>query len=343
MSGLLDQLPGVDAVTTKAIVMLQDRPVVSMSNWLLTAAIAAEETNRQLQIVTPPTARITHAVRTQLRALWVVKGNEEVYDGLTGRRLIWDGDQFVPNTDTPTLSREWLKPLDGPPQACLQLVARVRYPAAEQTVVGGATEYLLEELTGEPPAGWGTEEPATQLWDTKELTHFCRRWAPRRTMLVVAGKQANGTVEIAVRPAGLEELVTVAIGYQSADTPLPEAIFPVVRRLADDFDLVSLLLIGVGTTNDTTTPARYTGLPDPVALAIGGDGRAAMGPEADRAIAAGAATSIGHDTGLWFPLGTGHTVPDWQTYAGIMRRITAATVHYSANPTPPRLSFTMPS
>jgi hypothetical protein len=343
MNGLLDQLAGVDAVTPKAIIMFQDRPIVSMSSWLLETTSVAEEAQRTLQIVTPPTTRITHAVRTQIPATWVVKGNQETYDGLTGRVLIWDGDLFVPEPGTKRLSREWLRKLDGPPRAALQLTARVRYPAAERTVVGGATEYLLTELTGEPPAGWGTEEPASQPWSTEELTRFCRRWAPRRTMLTVVNKQANGTLEVAVRPAGLEELITVAIRYQGPEAPLPEAIFPTVRRLAEEFDLVSMLLIGVGATADACLPARYTGLADPVALAIGADGRAAMGPEAAEAIEAGTAVSIGHDTGLWFPIGTGHSVPDWQFYAGIMRRITAATVHHSANPTPPSSRFTMPS
>ncbi|MEV5967910.1 DUF6177 family protein [Kribbella sp. NPDC051952] len=358
MTDMLDFVAGADRITEKAIVMMQDREVVGLSSWLLDAAITAERSQRVLQLVTPRTTRVTHAVRTQLLApgtggCWVVNGNDSgpSYDGLSGEPLVWDGNLFVPTGDeeNPKPTPDYLQEQDGI-HASLQLVARVRYPAAEGTIVGGAAEFLLRELAGGPPAGWGTEEPVSQPWDTAELTHFCRRWVPRSTMLTLTGpdgrhgtRPANGVIEIVNRPAGLEESVTLAIGCPGLEAPLPQAIFPVVRQLADEFDLVSMFVLGAGTAADTCTLPRFTGIQDPIALVIGADGRAAMGPEADKAIAAGAATSIGHDAGLWFPIGTGYSEPDWQTFALTMRRITIATAHHSANPAPPPKTFTMPT
>ncbi|WP_405059494.1 DUF6177 family protein [Kribbella sp. NBC_01505] len=339
------EVAGADQTTAEALVMMQDREVLGLSSWVIDAALAAERTDRQLQLVTPPTTRVTHALRTQLLApgavaRWVISDDDQPYDGLNGEPLTWNGEQFVSagDPDNPRPTRAWLTRPDAI-HASLQLVARVRYPAAESTVVGRATEFLLRDLAGGPPAGWGTEEPVTQHWNPRELTRFCRRWSPRRTMLTVTGpapgtttRPANGIVEIGVRPAGLEETVTLAIGQPGLDAPLPEAIFPAIAALADKFELVSLFVLGSGAAADTCTVPRFTGVPDPIALVLGAEGRAAMGPGAAKAIAAGAAKAIGRDSALWFPIGTGYSEPDWQSFAITMRRISIATAHHSATP-----------
>ena len=346
MSGFLDYIAGADLVTEKAVVLMQDRAVIGLSTWLLDAALAAEKANRELQFVTPPTSRVTHAVRTQLLVSgtrWVVQADSP-YDGLTGVPLAWDGELFVPTAEPgkPRPSQHWLASPDIV-HANLQIVARVRHAAVESAVVGGATEFLFRELAGGPPAGWGTEEPVSQPWDTREVTRFCRRWAPRSTLLTVAGEgPASGVIDIDVRPAGLEETATIAIGYQGMEAPLPEALFPAVSELAERFEVVSMFMLGVGGSADACLLPRFTGVADPVALVIGQDGRAAMGPEAAKAVEAGVATSIGHDTALWFPIGTGYCAPDWETFSTTMRRITIATAHHSGEQSTQKVEFTMP-
>ena len=49
----------MDLVTDDVAVVMQDRPVVGLSAWLLDAAAAAEAEGRDVQLVTPPGVRIT--------------------------------------------------------------------------------------------------------------------------------------------------------------------------------------------------------------------------------------------------------------------------------------------
>ena len=58
--------PAIDIRTDKVVVIMQDRPVVGMSAWLVDALAAAEAEGLGVQLVTPATTRLTFAVRTTL-------------------------------------------------------------------------------------------------------------------------------------------------------------------------------------------------------------------------------------------------------------------------------------
>jgi hypothetical protein len=348
VSSELDYVPGIDAITDKALIIEQERPVIGLSTWLLDAAVAAERSDRELQLVTTQDSRITEAVRTQLLTggtRWIVKGPNAHYDGVTGVEVAWDGAQFaqVGGDDAPRLTPDWLaKPATV--ATALQVVARVRYPAAESAVVGRSTAFLIENLAGAPPAGWGTEEPVSQLWNPEELTTFCRRWAPRSTLLTVTGgsRPANGVIEIDVRPAGLEETTTIVVGQGGSRAPSPDDLLPVLCEFTERFEVVSAIFLAAGTAPDTCTLPHYTGFPDPVGLVLGAEARAALGHEATLALKPGTGLSIGDDTCLWFPVGTGNSPQDWVTFAALFRRITMATVKNSGKDQVQARAFRMP-
>ena len=58
--------PAIDLRTDKVVVIMQDRPVVGMSAWLVDALAAAEAADLGVQLVTPATTRLTFAVRSTL-------------------------------------------------------------------------------------------------------------------------------------------------------------------------------------------------------------------------------------------------------------------------------------
>nr|WP_308189717.1 DUF6177 family protein [Streptomyces sp. WAC 00631] len=85
---------GIDVLTARAAVVIQDRPVVAATTWLTDVLGTAARAEREVQILTPPGTRLTLAARTLLArmpARWVVRDEEcGYYDGdraeLAGRR-----------------------------------------------------------------------------------------------------------------------------------------------------------------------------------------------------------------------------------------------------------------
>lgn len=75
------------------------------------------------------------------------------------------------------------------------------------------------ELTDNPPAGWGTAEPANLPWSLRRLTDVAHDRSPEPTWVVVVGspdRPGLATVRISRTTAGVEEDVTLAFGYGAA-------------------------------------------------------------------------------------------------------------------------------
>ncbi|SCF67317.1 hypothetical protein GA0115256_113128 [Streptomyces sp. DconLS] len=110
---------------------------------------------------------------------------------------------------------------------------RAIHPADERLVLGGALEAVWRELTGEPPAGWGTEEPANLPWSPRQLTDVAYERGPRPTWLVAVGSPERpglATVRISRTEGGVEEMPT--------DTEMIRA----AEVLATRHDLQSMLV-----------------------------------------------------------------------------------------------------
>jgi hypothetical protein len=231
--------PAVDVLTDKVAVVIQDRPVVSMTAWLSDAFRAAAAAELGLQIVTPATSRLSPAVRNSLSgwpSRWVVQDERDgYYDGLSGAALQWrdgmfaaveaeagdgagvtdgagraDGDGFRGRVAAS------YRETTGTGDRQLAVSFRTVHAADDRLVLGGALEALWRELTGEPPAGWGTAEPANLPWSLRQLTDLARDRAPDPTWLVVVGspeRPALATVRVSRTTGGVEEDVTLTLGY----------------------------------------------------------------------------------------------------------------------------------
>jgi hypothetical protein len=323
--------PAVDVVTGRVAVVLQDRPVVPLSAWLADAVRVCAGSGRGLQVVTPPEARLTTPLRFALDGpdtRWVVRDatGATCYDGLSGRRLRWGGDAFVPVPADPGTGQA-LAPefVDRETSAGRQLVldVRLRHPATATARLGGALELLCRALTGEPPRGWGTAEPATEPWDRDDLTGFARRRAPAPTLLVVVGggdRPAVGTTRVSRAASGVDEAVTLVVGGAH-----PDALPAVAEELAAAEPLVSLLAQVCPGRTDATWAPRLSGLPVPVGMAVGPGEVARLGLDHALATPVPVAHPIG-DQGrpaVWFHLGDGTSQAGWDRLTAVMRHVGA--------------------
>ncbi|MFJ7334552.1 DUF6177 family protein [Streptomyces sp. NPDC101116] len=278
--------PAVDVLTGTTAVVIQDRPLIAMTSWLSDALRTTAASDRALQIVTPPTARLTLPTRTALRGLpnrWVVQDPEHgYYDGLSGAVLHWKNGTFTPVHDEQGTARvaEAFAPAPGTGDRQLILTLRTRHPADENLVLGRALETAFRHLTGAPPAGWSTAEPINLPWSSRQLTDLARARAPRPTWLVAIGDPGRptlATLRILRTPAGVEEDITLALGYGGDETPPLDAIEEIATALDAEHGLVTLLTSLRAARRDLTVPPRLEAPPVPVAFTLGSDEVEAIG------------------------------------------------------------------
>ncbi|MFD5907657.1 DUF6177 family protein [Streptomyces massasporeus] len=278
--------PAVDVMTDTTAVVIQDRPLIAMTSWLSDALRSAAAAERALQIVTPPSARLTLPTRTALRGLpnrWVVQDAEHgYYDGLSGAVLHWKNGTFTPVHDEQGAARvaETFAPAPDAGDRQLILTLRTRHPADENLVLGRALEMAFRHLTGAPPAGWSTAEPVNLPWSTRQLTDLARSRAPRPTWLVAVGhpdRPALATLRVLRTPAGVEEDITLALGYGGDETPPLDGIEELATALDAEHGLVTLLTTVRAARRDLTVPPSLEAPPVPVTFTLGGEEAEAVG------------------------------------------------------------------
>ncbi|MCO8304495.1 DUF6177 family protein [Streptomyces sp. RKCA744] len=273
--------PAIDVLTDTTAVVLQDRPVIPMTSWLSDALRTAITSDRALHIVTPNTARLTLPTRNALGGhphRWVVQDPQDgYYDGLSGAVLRWHNGTFAPTRatsgTTPVAPAFTNTTETGERQLILAL--RTRHPADDQLILGRALETTWHHLTGAPPNGWSTAEPVNLPWSTRQLTDLARRRAPHPTSLIAIGhpdRPALATIRIARTTAGVEEDITLALGYGEHEPPPLEAIPSLAEALATaDHGLTSMLTSLRHGPRDLTIPPHIATPPNPVALTLGPD------------------------------------------------------------------------
>ncbi|WP_171110513.1 MULTISPECIES: DUF6177 family protein [Streptomyces] len=272
--------PAIDVLTPSTAVVIQDRPLAPLTSWLSDALRTATEGDRALQIVTPPTARLTMPTRTALRGLpnrWVVQDPDHgYYDGLSGAVLHWKGGTFTPVRDeqgtTPVAGA--FSAGAGTGERQLLLTLRTRHPADPDLVLGRALETCFRHLTGTAPAGWSTAEPVNVPWSTRGLADLARSRAPRPTWLIAVGhpdRPALATVRVRRTPAGVEEDIAVALGYGEDEPPPLHALDGLAAELDADHGLVTLLTALRAGRRDLTVPAHAEAPPVPVTFTLGRD------------------------------------------------------------------------
>ncbi|MDO0937150.1 DUF6177 family protein [Streptomyces sp. DG2A-72] len=327
--------PAVDVLTATTAVVIQDRPLVAMASWLADALRTATTADRALQIVTPPTTRLTLPTRTALQGLpnrWVVQDPEHgYYDGLSGAVLHWKNGSFTPVHDeqgTPRVAAAFTPTPDTGDRQLL-LTLRTRHLADKDLVLGRALETAFQHLTGAPPAGWSTAEPVNLPWSNRELTDLARSRAPHPTWFIAVGspnRPALATARVLRTPAGVEENVTLALGYAKGEAPPLAAIEELAAELDAQHGLVTLLTALRTARRDLTVPPRLEHPPIPVAFTLGHDEAERIGPARAEHPPQGTPVQLGltAQTALHYPLGDGTDPQAWTTFQHLTRHLNQA-------------------
>ena len=335
--------PAVDVLTDKVAVVIQDRPVVAMTAWLSDAFRAAAGAELGLQIVTPASTRLSPAVRAGLPgwpSRWVVQDERDGYfDGLSGAVLEWKNGFFAtvvppdptpedPRTPVAATFQEGLAEQGDTGERQLAISFRAVHPADDRLVLGGAVEAVWQAITGEPPSGWGTEEPANLPWSLRQLTDVAYERSPAPTWLVVVGtpeRPGLATVRITRTKGGVEEDVTLAFGYGPGEHVPTDAVQSAAEALATRHDLQSMLVQIRRARRDLSVPPRFEGPGVPYAFVLGAEEvRAMPGDRARRTPLTEAPRELGPRTrpALYYPLpGDPSDLSGWQDFERLMRHL----------------------
>jgi hypothetical protein len=215
----------------------------------------------------------------------------------------------------------------------LQFTVRVRHRAVESLVIGKMAERLFTAASGSGPAGWSTSEPVTQPWSPEALTEYCRDRAPEPTWLILAGqpgkefKPAVGTLEVRRTMSGVDETVTLAVTQPGLDFPNVNLVGEWIDEIADNFELISAMVMGSYGTAEGTYLPRFVGMACPIGVGAGNEAVRTSSvaemvkvPGISRAMAIGPA----HTPAIWYPIGDGREPRDWETYATLMKKLIPA-------------------
>ncbi|MFD3686451.1 DUF6177 family protein [Nocardiopsis sp. NPDC058631] len=315
--------PAVERTATRALLVAQDRAVVGFSSWL-SDAVATHAGQKALQVLTPPTARLTYGARTFLAGplgRWVVRGEDGGhYDGLTGLAVHWD-DTYGFCADKEPAGLDWAAKEPGA-QPVAGFLANFAESAGTQLVVevsvlhhdphtprlGRVVEVLAEHLAGPEPAGWGPHEPVLRMWDPEELSAFARQRAPKPSICYVAGPLGvghpfSGQMRLTWRTEGVLERVSVVIGFGDEHTVPFESLPTVVEALAAEGLMDGLRVRRTPGRSDVTYGPVWAGPAVPVGIAIGperlqtiGISRAQAGPIKGTLLGQGEAQAV------WYPV-----------------------------------------
>ncbi|MFG2389839.1 DUF6177 family protein [Streptomyces lavendulae] len=148
----------VDMLTDEAAIVLHNRPVVPMTSWLSEVLRATVESERSLQIVTPPPLPPLPA-RMLLQSTpsrWVVQDERcGYYDGLNGAVLRWQYGAFSlaldENGETPVADAFTEVRRTGERQLIVSFCT-LRRP--EAVVLGGALEAAWQGHCRSRPVNW---------------------------------------------------------------------------------------------------------------------------------------------------------------------------------------------
>ncbi|WP_329161918.1 DUF6177 family protein [Streptomyces sp. NBC_01717] len=331
--------PAIDALTDKVAVVIQDRPVVAMTAWLSDAFRATADAELGLQIVTSPGTTLSPAVRNSLTgwpSRWVVQDERDgYYDGLSGAVLRWQNGMFAPveaadaTPDDPrTPVAASFKEFADTGERQLAISFRTVHPADDRLVLGGALESVWRELTGNPPAGWGTAEPANLPWSLRQLTDVAHDRSPAPTWVVVVGSPERpglATVRISRTTGGVEEDVTLAFGYGAGEEPPVDALPRVAEILATRHHLQSMLIQIRKARRDLAVPPRFEGPGVPVAFVLGAEEvREMPGDRARRTPLSEPPVQLGPKTrpALYYPMpGDPSDLSGWQDFERLMRHL----------------------
>ncbi|WP_316754197.1 DUF6177 family protein [Streptomyces herbicida] len=273
-----DGQPVVDVLTGSTAVVLADRPVLALTPWLSDVFRNTTATGRALQIVTPPGVRVSPPAREALLQVpnrWVVQDPAQgYYDGLSGAVLRWQDGTFAPApaADGTTTVADAFARAEPTGERQLVVAFRTVRPADTDLVLGRSLEAAWRTLTGAPPAGWGTAEPVNLPWSPRQLTDLARDRAPAPTHLIAVGhpdRPALASLRCTRTESGVEEDVTLTLGYGEGEIPPTDRIESLAEALVTDHALTTMLTSVHRASRDLTAAPRLQAPPTPLAFTLG--------------------------------------------------------------------------
>lgn len=294
--------PIVDESGPGWVASYSSAPLVGLSSGREALFVDATRAGTRVVIVTAPTSRISFALYqllTVLGGVWLTRDGAGVLRHAVGGEVVRSYASLV-EPDYEPLSGETLderlggiaervEPDDLRPW--LQFTVAVHHPARAETSLGGAMQTLVESVTGEAPAAWGTSEPVTVPWDRSRLTALSRARMPQDSRVYVNGTAVNGTARDirysgSIRSfrsdIGVTEETRIVFSFPGDASPIDSAA-DLCTRLAEREQVLMATAWSMRGGVDATIPPYWPTSPQPLAAVIG----------------ARAVRSMELDTGLW--------------------------------------------
>ena len=252
--------PG-DMVNDSLAVLVQSRPVVALTPWLVNNHVWAQAHARQFVLLTPAATELTLAAWSYLQntdAAWVVDAGDSMFHGLVGAEVDWSGEGFelvrrVHPGFTPLETDRW--------QVLLE--AETTHAYGDFATIGAFSRDLISSLDLAAPARQGLMEPPESAFDLGELTTYARTLSPRPTRFVLQGPGWDAVCEAVPQPVGVVERLTLSA---SADDLLTAEQTTRFLDRARDVSAESALVGYRRTSSTGHVPSRLTGPTVPVAL-----------------------------------------------------------------------------
>ncbi|MDF8265483.1 DUF6177 family protein [Luteipulveratus flavus] len=205
---LPDDCPG-DALTDAVTVVVQSRPTVALTPWLMHQQQWCARSGRRLVVVTGTDSCLTPALSSMLRSTggqWVVDTGNGLYDGHLGLTVTWDERDFTAGEDlrpefTPRPEDTWA------PLAHAETV----HPYSDGLRIGNLTTGLYAAAGLSAPRAVGVVEPAETPYDPALLTEIAQHASPGPSRFVLAGMGTDGWLDVLPQPPGVVEQVEVTL------------------------------------------------------------------------------------------------------------------------------------
>ncbi len=253
--------PG-DMVNGSLAVLVQSRPVVALTPWLVNNHVWAQAHDRQFVLLTPAATELTWAAWSYLQntdAAWVVDAGDSMFHGLIGLEVDWSGEAFdladrVHPGFTPVPEDRWR----------ILVEAETTHPYQDSAMIGSFSRDLLTSLGLEDPSRQGLMEPPETGFDVPEMTTYARTLSPRPTRFVLQGPRWDAVVEAVPQPVGVVERLTLSA--EPGEQLLAAELVSRFLERAEDLGAESALLGYRRGSSQGHVPSRLTGPAVPAAL-----------------------------------------------------------------------------